>query len=205
MNTQIVIPIGTFFLGVLFTLYLRKKESRSEIISHYAEEICLLSENWYNKISELSLSVLLNNMITNDDILKYKNNSMYLTKYRKAIIILKKHKKAKPLVEEGEKFLKLVSIEYNYNIDSIKHSDFRTFRLNKNFNKYSKCKYLSFNDINIMNNKRIDRNNSIDNDCPFLNKESSSVIALEDKYFMKDLFIKLQNINCIAGEIISEL
>ena len=104
-------PIITFFLGCIFTLLLKKRESKREIINRNINEICDCVNEWYNQIHTILVEMQFNDdpNLINKKIYGYNSNRLILPKLLRNLEILKKYGECVGLVKEVEEFLALVT------------------------------------------------------------------------------------------------
>ena len=111
---QIIIPLGTFILGILFTLLLEKFKRRRSIVSKYVPETAKLINDWYNQLYEIGVEM--KNGKSSEQISNlrhlvsfYEQNRLILPKLILNLEILKKHKSCSALVDDVETFLAKVT------------------------------------------------------------------------------------------------
>ena len=106
-----LIPVITFILGSLFTLFLKGFEARRATIRKSTTELSRLTRDWYTQIHQLF--VVRSNPLSGDDwnltLFDYAYNRLILPEVLLHLEILKKYKKAKKLVARVEAFLELVT------------------------------------------------------------------------------------------------
>ena len=108
---DISIPIITFFLGSIFTLFMKNRESKRETINQNTNEICDLVNVWYNQIHAIFVDLKYGKNISELDkeIYTYNHNRLVLPKLIRNIEILKQYKGTNNFVEHVELFLELVT------------------------------------------------------------------------------------------------
>lgn len=118
---KVLLPIFTFFLGAIFTLYLRRIDARKQQIEQTITEIADLSNQWYEQLNDIRVIKDFEN--ENHEIEKkmylYINNRLILPKYLKNLEILEKYKHCHVIYNQAQIFLSLVTnpIEVVYSED----------------------------------------------------------------------------------------
>ena len=105
------IPIITFFLGIIFTLVMKKRESKREIINRNINEICDHVNEWYNQIHALFVDIKFDDKQNpiEKKIFAYEYNRLILPKLIRNLETLKKYDECQEIVSEVEYFLGLVT------------------------------------------------------------------------------------------------
>ena len=108
---NVLIPVITFILGSLFTLFLKGFEARRATIRKSTTELSRLTRDWYTQIHQLFV-VRVNSPLGDDwnlALFEYTYNRLLLPEILLHLEILKKYKEAKKLVKLVEAFLDLVT------------------------------------------------------------------------------------------------
>ena len=108
---KLILPVFTFVLGMLFTLYLKGKDERRQVKAKSIDEICSLSEDWYNRLHTLSILVRMSRNLEELDqkMPEYAQGSLILAKYRRSLETLRKFPDCMALVDEASRFLNRVA------------------------------------------------------------------------------------------------
>lgn len=108
---DVSIPIITFFIGSIFTLLMKNRESKRETINQNTNEVCDLVNVWYNQIHTILVDLKYgkNISVLDKEIYTYNHNRLVLPKLIRNIEILKQYKGTNDFVEQVELFLKLVT------------------------------------------------------------------------------------------------
>lgn len=108
---KLLLPLITFVLGILATLYVKRLDYKKENLKQHANELSRLSEEWFNHL--VRLSILAHNekdeSVIYANLFAYSNESLFLAKYRRSLEILGQYKKCKKLISESEAFLALLT------------------------------------------------------------------------------------------------
>lgn len=108
---KLALPVITFVLGILVTLYIKRWDYKRESLKRHVDEICSLSEEWYNRLVELSTLVHIEDdqQKLYENLSKYSNGSLFYAKYRQSLKVLKRYKRCRELVSEAEEFITLLT------------------------------------------------------------------------------------------------
>jgi hypothetical protein len=101
-----VIPILTFVLGAMLTLFLRRHDKRAAVISAHAKELSDAANEWYNQLHELV-------MAPEDEFYerseKYVTNRLVLPRFLRSLAALRGYSQAEPIAKEAERILLLLT------------------------------------------------------------------------------------------------
>src|SRR6185295_9850192 len=93
------VPLATFVLGAILTLFWKRYDKRATIIATYVRELSDCANDWYNQIYELKIA---RSDLTPVEFEKreeyYVRNRLVLPKYLRALNALRRYEEAGPLV-----------------------------------------------------------------------------------------------------------
>ena len=106
---KLLLPVITFVLGILSTLYVKRWDHEREVLRRNVDEICKLSEEWVNRLVQLSIFARIeeNQRVLDENLSMYSHGSLFLAKYRQALEVLKQSERYRLLVLEAEELLAL--------------------------------------------------------------------------------------------------
>lgn len=107
---KVLIPIITFILGSLFTLFLKEREKKTDTIQKAANEIANLTSDWYEQLHQINVKLRFS-PVRNEieqELYLYLHNRLILPKYLRALKVLEA-KKCNYLVRYAHDFLDLVT------------------------------------------------------------------------------------------------
>ena len=122
--SQIVLPVGTFVLGVLVTVTLQWYERRNNVLREHVGEVATLTNAWYNQLYEIRVAAHRTQDKGEVERLLdfYLQNRLVLPKLIMSLGVLKRSGAAEDLVAEVELFLTAVT---DYQADHLNQDVFR--------------------------------------------------------------------------------
>lgn len=115
-----VIPICTFFFGVLITILLKRYELKKAALRQLVESSSKAASAWYKQLHDIN--VKLREGIHEEGVMSALFDYVYSREARpeleKCIVALKKHRSATQYVRELEEFLKLLIERSEFDRDS---------------------------------------------------------------------------------------
>jgi len=118
MNTEVlklILPIGTFILGSLFTLLIKAIEQRRNALQAAARDTVRLTKDWYTQVyGLLSPAKVMTKGVaatrSDDSVYEYVHNRILLPELILCVEVLKRHRKADRLVQATQQFLDMVTM-----------------------------------------------------------------------------------------------
>jgi hypothetical protein len=109
--TKIVIPLCTFFLGIVITILLKKYEQKKAVIRRHAEETAALLKDWYNQLHTLQVASRTDSskMSYRRLVNSYVQERSILPKVLLNLTVLKSYKESRQVVKDIEDFLALLT------------------------------------------------------------------------------------------------
>ncbi|HOV13231.1 MAG TPA: hypothetical protein PK771_03015 [Spirochaetota bacterium] len=160
----IIIPLLTFFLGVISSIIVNKKNNNLENINKNITQISDLANEWYNQIIDLNLLLEFNSDKENfEQSLNYIYSRLVLPKYLRCLSFIKEYRKVEKFYNIAQEFLDLVTY-YDYILGSsccrigflFKEDESSELKLNNNFNsEYLKKIDIILQKLNIESSKYI--------------------------------------------------
>jgi hypothetical protein len=109
--TKVIIPVCTFFLGIVFTLAIKRYEQKKAALRQHIEETVTHVNAWYNQLHSLTAELRSEKILEEAEarIYLYVSNRLILPKLLLSVGVLKRHKASELLINDVEDFLRLVT------------------------------------------------------------------------------------------------
>jgi len=111
---KLLLPVLTFLLGAILTLYLNRRSYGRDLLKDNARELCELTEAWYNEVVAILGDLRKHfdkffDYSNKERLYAYYNGSLFVSKYRRALETLRHFRSCETLVEFGDEFLDLLA------------------------------------------------------------------------------------------------